>query len=129
MASYKFVTHWRFEAPIAAVWEEITRSERWPEWWSSVESVVELRKGDANGEKPTRLEGIASGELSGRGRWLLVDESPGVIKVRYDWEVDANKLWMRALAPIARRIFEWNHDFVMNQGFNGLNDRLLHRTV
>ena len=149
MPAYTFVTHWRFEAPIAVVWDEIQHSERWPQWWPSVMAVTELQKGDERGvgavrrfrwrgalpytltfdmkttivERPVRLEGIATGELSGRGRWTLINEGSAT-SVRYDWEVDANKLWMRLLHPIARRLFEWNHDIVMKRGQEGLRAKL-----
>src|SRR5262245_32777548 len=49
MAAYRFVTNWRLDAPIDAVWNEIYASERWPEWWSSVLSVVVVRDGDERG--------------------------------------------------------------------------------
>jgi hypothetical protein len=31
---------------------------------------------------------------------------------------------MNALAPIARPVFEWNHDYVMHRGGEGLKARL-----
>jgi uncharacterized protein YndB with AHSA1/START domain len=151
MAAYRFVTTWHLEAPITAVWDEIYASERWPEWWPSVLSVVVLQNGDDHGvgavrrytwrgalpykltfdmtttavEKPVRLEGSARGELSGRGCWTLADAG-GATTVCYDWQVDANKLWMRVVSPLARRLFEWNHDVVMDRGLEGLRTRLTH---
>src|SRR5262245_27117353 len=109
MSGYKFVTNWRMEAPVAAVWEEIHHSEHWPAWWSSVLAVAELRKGDDNGlgsvrrytwrgalpykltfdmqttrvEKHSRLEGIATGQLSGNGRWTFSSDG-AFTNVRYD---------------------------------------------
>ena len=147
--SYKFVTHWRFEASAERVWDEIYHSERWPQWWKAVESVVELRHGDEAGvgsvrrytwrgalpyrlafdmqttaiEPHVRLEGRANGELAGWGCWTLSRESSSTL-VRYDWEVETNKAWMRILSPIARPLFEWNHDTVMRWGFEGLVKRL-----
>jgi len=152
MAGYRFVTNWRLDAPVAAVWEEINHSERWPQWWQSVLAVVELQKGDETGvgsvrrytwrgalpykltfdmrttvvEKHARLEGVATGELSGHGCWTFAGQG-SVTTVRYDWEVDANKAWMRLLSPIARPLFEWNHDIVMNRGLEGLTSRLVRR--
>ena len=74
-------------------------------------------------EKYDRIEGVATGELSGHGLWTFVSEGSST-KVRYDWEVDANKRWMQWLSPVARPLFEWNHDFVMNRGLEGLTSRL-----
>jgi hypothetical protein len=149
VASYKFVTNWQLDAPVATVWDHIHHSERWPQWWPSVVSVVEIQKGDETGvgsvrrytwrgalpyrltfdmrttlvKRHERLEGVATGELSGQGRWALSSEG-SVTRVRYDWEVDANKAWMRLLSPIARPLFEWNHDVVMNRGLEGLTAQL-----
>ena len=149
MSSYKFVTNWRFHAPLPRVWEEITQSERWPEWWKAVASVVELKAGDADGvgsirrytwrgalpyqlrfdmtttrvDKHFQLAGEATGELTGRGLWTFAGVE-GATHVRYDWEVDVTKAWMRILSPVARPLFEWNHDVVMNWGFEGLSSRL-----
>lgn len=149
MNAYKFVTIWRVEAPIESVWNEIYHSDKWPKWWKGVESVVEVRKGDESGvgsvrrytwksklpyrlsfdmetvrvEPPTLLEGIASGELQGRGLWQLSANGRETI-VRYDWSVDTTKRWMNLVAPIARPLFEWNHNVVMNWGAMGLENRL-----
>lgn len=149
MANYCFVTNWTFEAPLEEVWEEIHRPGSWPEWWKSVVSTDELAPGDNAGmgavwrytwrgrlpytltfemrttlvEKFARLEGKASGELAGRGVWQFT-RAGAQTRVRYDWEVEATKWWMRLLSPIARPLFEWNHDFVMRDGYQGLAQRL-----
>jgi hypothetical protein len=154
MRAYKFVTIWRVAAPIESVWNEIYRSGEWPTWWKGVESVLEVRKGDERGvgsvrrytwksklpyrlsfdmetirvEPPTLLEGIASGELQGRGLWQLSADGDETI-VRYDWSVDTTKRWMNLVAPIARPLFEWNHNVVMNWGAAGLEKRLGARVV
>ncbi|HET9793614.1 MAG TPA: SRPBCC family protein [Thermoanaerobaculia bacterium] len=149
MADYAFITQWWFDAPIERVWETIRQAERWPSWWRSVAAVEKVSPGDASGvgevrrftwrgrlpyslsfqmkttrvEAPTTLEGVATGELEGTGRWRLAPESGGTA-VRYDWNVRATKLWMRLLAPLARPLFVWNHDAVMRDGERGLR-RLL----
>lgn len=149
MSTYRFVTHWRFQAPLDRVWEEIYHSERWPEWWKAVESVVAVKSGDDRGvgairrytwkgalpyrlrfdmrttrvEPCTHLEGVAEGELSGCGRWHFSAQE-STTRVRYDWEVDATKPWMRLLHPVLRPLFEWNHDTVMRWGEEGLVRRL-----
>jgi hypothetical protein len=149
MKDYKFVTIWRVKAPIETVWNEIYHSSEWPSWWKGVESVAELRKGDDMGvgtiqrytwksklpyrlsfnmetiriEPPLLLEGIATGELQGRGLWQL-SNNDGETIVRYDWTVETTKLWMNLLSPIARPLFEWNHNVVMSWGAKGLEQRL-----
>ena len=149
MKIYNFVTIWRVEAPIESVWNEIYHATDWPTWWKGVESVSELHKGDEKGiggihrytwkstlpyrlsfnmqtvrvEPPVLLEGIATGELQGRGQWQLSTEGSETV-VRYDWRVETTKLWMNVLSPLARPLFEWNHDVVMNWGAEGLSRRL-----
>jgi hypothetical protein len=69
------------------------------------------------------IEGHATGELAGRGCWSL-DHADGVTRVEYVWEVATTKLWMRVLSPVARPVFAWNHDVVMDWGREGLMKRL-----
>ena len=44
--------------------------------------------------------------------------------VRYDWNVETTKRWMNLVSPIARLLFEWNHNVVMGWGAQGLARRL-----
>jgi hypothetical protein len=74
-------------------------------------------------ERPTMIEARADGELTGLGRWTLTPTPTGTA-VRYDWNVEATRWWMRALAPVARPIFAWNHDVIMRWGLEGLRRRL-----
>lgn len=145
MAEYAFVTTWRIEAPIEKVWDAIYHADRWPSWWKGVESVVKVAAGDDQGvgsirrytwksrlpyrlvfemrttrvEKPVALEGEATGELTGTGRWQLSQDG-GITTARYFWNVRTTQAWMNLLAPLARPIFAWNHDIVMRQGGQGL---------
>lgn len=154
MASYDFVTIWRIEAPIEQVWKEIYYTEHWPDWWKGVISVEELKEGDDLGvgsirrytwrtklpyklifdietvkvEPMTYLEGRSSGELDGNGIWQLTEDEQHTI-VRYDWQVNTTKLWMNILAPIARPLFEWNHNIVMRWGAESLAKRLGVRVI
>jgi uncharacterized protein YndB with AHSA1/START domain len=145
MPGYEFLTTWVLEAPRERVWDAIRESEKWPEWWRGVERVVEVEPGDDEGigqlsrytwrsklpyelefemrttrvERPRLLEGQASGELSGIGRWRLYEED-GTTAVIYEWNVATTKRWMNAVAPLLRPAFEWNHDWVMGHGGTGL---------
>lgn len=145
MNQYALVTHWHLTAPIDVVWDAIHEVEDWPQWWRYVRAVVELQKGDANGvgavrrftwtsrlpyaltfemraavvERPTFMEGIALGDLSGHGRWRLSSEG-ATTRVRYEWTVGTTKPWMNALAPLMAPVFRWNHGQVMAEGGRGL---------
>jgi hypothetical protein len=70
-------------------------------------------------EKPHLLEGDASGELAGIGRWRLFEHA-GVTAVLYEWNVRTTRAWMNFFAPFARPIFAVNHDYVMRNGGHGL---------
>ncbi len=149
MAEYSFKTIWEFNSPIEKVWDEIYHPEIWPEWWDYVERAVEIKKGDGLGvgslwiyrwktrlyysftfyvetylvEPPNKLEGNASGDLEGKGKWAL-SEKDGITTVTYEWNVKTNKSWMNLLAPIAYPFFKWNHKTVMDNGYKGLKTRL-----
>ncbi|HEX7058241.1 MAG TPA: SRPBCC family protein [Solirubrobacterales bacterium] len=151
MTEYSFLTTWLLDSPREPVWEAIYDQERWPEWWQGVEEAEEVRpgSGDDNGvgtisrmvwksllpyrvefevttsrvERPHLMEGHAVGELTGTGRWRLF-ERDGVTAVLYEWNVATTKAWMNLFAPVARPFFEWNHDWVMARGGEGIS-RLL----
>jgi uncharacterized protein YndB with AHSA1/START domain len=145
MASYSFLTTWLLESAREPVFEAIHDQERWPQWWRGVEEAEEIRPGDGDGvgsvsrlvwrsrlpyriefevttkrvERPHLMEGEAVGELAGTGRWRLF-ERDGVTAVLYEWNVSTTKAWMNLVAPVARPIFEWNHDWVMARGGEGV---------
>ena len=147
---FQFVTQWQIPAPQQRVWDELMAPQQWPSWWRGVQRVELLRHGrDALGtgavrrytwqsrlpyrltfvmetteiEPCSRIEGRATGELEGRGCWQLRPEGDAT-HVRYDWQVFINKPWMQWLAPLARPLFAWNHDVVMDWGRQGLIQRL-----
>jgi uncharacterized protein YndB with AHSA1/START domain len=145
VSRYRFLTTWCLEASIEPVWEAIHDSARWPQWWRGVEKVVELEPAGEDGtgqlarytwksrlpyelefemrttrvERPHSLEGLASGELEGSGRWRVFERG-GTTAVLYEWDVRTTRQWMNLLAPVARPIFGWNHDYVMRNGAEGL---------
>ena len=138
---YRFITVWNIEAPIEEVCEAIYHSLNWPQWWRNVVSVEEIARGDARGigsvrrytwrgrlpyrltfdirvthtEPLTAIEGIASGDVVGHGRWSFTSDGT-VTTVRYEWQVHTTPVWMNLLALFARPFVKWNHDAVMQQG-------------
>jgi uncharacterized protein YndB with AHSA1/START domain len=145
MAEYRFLTTWLIEADRRRVWDAIYESERWPEWWRGVLETERLAEGDEDGvgqvgryvwksklpyklefrmrtthvEAPHLLEGEASGELAGTGRWRFFEQD-GVTAVIYEWNVRTTRPWMNLLAPVGRPLFAINHDWVMRNGGEGL---------
>jgi uncharacterized protein YndB with AHSA1/START domain len=154
VTEYAFVSRWRLEVPIDAVWDAIYHSETWPTWWHDVLRVEVLEPGDERGlgavrrytwrtalpysfvfetrttrvEAPAVLEAQAFGELIGMGRWQLTMEG-GLTHVRYDWNVRTAKQWMNVLAPLLRPAFSWNHATVMRHGGQDLARHLSARLV
>jgi uncharacterized protein YndB with AHSA1/START domain len=148
MPSYSFLTTWCLEAPREPVWDAIWESERWPEWWRGVVGAKTMVEGDEDGIgqvghytwrsrlpydlefemtttrvlKPHLLEGQAQGELAGTGLWRLFEQDGDtpVTAVVYEWNVSTTKPWMNVFGPIARPVFEWNHDWVMRNGGEGM---------
>lgn len=149
MARYEFLTTWLLRAPRTEVWDAIQDTAAWPQWWRGVESVLELDGGDGNRvgsryrvrwrsfvpyavqfdfevervELPLLMSGRATGDLDGAGIWRLYEQDD-VTAVTYDWRVATTKPWMNLVGPLARPVFEWNHDWVMARGGEGLAARL-----
>jgi Polyketide cyclase / dehydrase and lipid transport len=147
VARYSFLTTWVLGAPaeIGRVFDALHDSVAYPTWWKGVQAVERLEEGDADGvgaldryvwksklpyelefqsrtvrvERPYLMEGEASGELEGTGRWRLW-ENPAGVCVTYEWNVGTTAPWMNLLAPIAKPVFAWNHDYVMRNGGEGL---------
>ena len=145
MAEFRFITEWRIDAPLADVCDAISQCLDWPAWWKGVKKVEKLESGDARGigsvyrftwrgRIPYRftfdmcvtdfvpfalLEGQATGEVIGTGRWDFFREDD-VTMVRYRWHIRTNRLWMNLIAPIASPVFRWNHHQVMRQGAEGM---------
>ena len=63
--------------------------------------------------------GSAVGELEGQGVWRLFEDL-GVTAVVYDWKVPTTKRVDEPAVPVARPVFEYNHDVVMRWGGEGL---------
>ena len=147
-AAYRFLTTWILDAPRADVWDAIHAVERWPAWWRGVEAVEQLASGEPDGigsvyrhrwrsvlpytvtfdmetlavEPPRLLEGRATGELEGIGRWRFHEGA--ATAVTYEWAVQTTRPWMNALAPVGRPVFVWSHNAVMRWGGECLARRL-----
>jgi hypothetical protein len=137
------------ETSRAAAWEVLQDPLTWPQWWRGVVRVSELDGGDSERvgsryriawrsripyelefdfivhgvDPPCCMEGAAEGDLAGNGRWRLFEQD-GVTAVLYEWNVRTTKGWMNLVGPLARPVFERNHDLVMRWGGEGLARRL-----
>ena len=88
-------------------------------WRSRIPYDLEFEFQVERTDAPHEMEGEATGELTGRGHWRLYEEA-GVTAVTYEWNVHTTKAWMNVLAPVARPLFEYNHNVVMRWGGEGL---------
>jgi hypothetical protein len=149
MAGYEFLSTWLLRAPREEVWAGIQDAAAWPSWWRGVISSEEIAAGDLDGvgrryrvrwrsaipyavefeftvdevDAPSYMAGRAVGGLEGTGVWRLLERGD-LTCVTYDWRVRTTKTWMNLVAPIARPVFKWNHDWVMARGGEGLARRL-----
>ena len=145
--SFRLPTEWRVPGTVERACEVLSAPERFPDWWGDVYLSVEVldRGGPderarirAKGrlpyevvwtgrivedERPRRWVIEATGDLEGRGEWRLSQEG-GEVRIHYDWRVRAEKPWMRALAPLLRPLFAWNHRWAMARGEEGLRRKM-----
>ncbi|RUS45712.1 polyketide cyclase [Cohnella sp. AR92] len=145
---YSFETNWEFEADIRQVWSYIGGVE-YGAWWPGVRTELVHKspspfgignkyKFDIRTKLPYTLTFVAevaarrvpeslairaTGDLEGRGAWTL-EQAGDVAQVRYVWQVNVTKPWMRMLGPALRPLFIWNHDQVMREGAKGLANAL-----
>ena len=141
---YLFVDEWDVAAPREAVFDAIADARSYPRWWRPVyvdvdaEGEPELGKTSRQHfkgrlpyhlhtrstivrlEPPHVIEGEVDGDLRGNGRWTLTDLPDGGTHVRFDWRVHADKPLLRALTPILRPAFRWNHAWAIARAREGL---------
>lgn len=138
LTSYHFITELSVVAPVADVYSTLVRPEWWLDRWSDATAVRRVQEGDPSGvgtrfdaevraplgyrlraqietveaNPPTHLRMIASGDVEGVGIWQLV-HTDGLTHVTFAWAVRTTPVWMNALAPIARPVFERSHHAVI----------------
>jgi hypothetical protein len=146
-ARYHFISTFSLTSEIEAVWGTLLSIEAWPTWWKGLRRVDVVRAGSGGGgvgaiyrnhvrapsgyrfvydtevvetERLRRIDVRSSGDIVGRGRFLLAEAPHGGTDVSFAWLVETPKWWMSMLAPIARPAFTWNHDRLMTDFGRGL---------
>jgi len=147
---FVLISRWRLDCPAAAAWDLLTDLEAWPRWWPEVLQAEVLHRAPVGqpGTRArltwrTRLgyrlqiavtntrrqrqpdgraeiEGRSEGDLLGRGLWVLEPVAGRHVDVTYRYEVELARGWMRAAAPLLRRVFAWNHFALMSSGAAGM---------
>lgn len=69
---------------------------------------------------------VADGGFVGTGAWTFA-QSGETVRITYDWRVCAEHPAMRALGPVLRPLFVWNHDWAMARGERGLRAEVARR--
>jgi quercetin dioxygenase-like cupin family protein/uncharacterized protein YndB with AHSA1/START domain len=143
MRPYLFVDEWDVAAPPEAVFDAIADSRSYPEWWRPVYREVEADGPPGLGiaarhhfkgrlpyhlrtravivdfDPPRRVVADVDGDLRGRGTWTFT-AIPGGTHVRFDWQVFADRKLLRALTPVLRPMFRWNHNWAIARAMEGL---------
>jgi polyketide cyclase/dehydrase/lipid transport protein len=143
---FDFLDEWRVAAPLEAVGAVLREVETWPRWWPVVRRVSLLSRDSGSAVWQFRfrtrlpydiefaaevldedpLSGVqvrVTGRLAGEGGWRAEPVQGGTL-VRFDWWVRPQLAWMRAVAPLARPVFSWNHRSLMAEGAFGLARQL-----
>jgi hypothetical protein len=140
---YHLVSQWRVPGALQDVAAILREPRDLVRWWPEVYLDIQVENQDAGG-KVVRVHSRgrlpytlrwsfrevearwphgatieAWGDLAGRGVWTLVQEGPDV-RATYDWQVRAEKAWLRQLSPILKPLFTWNHRWAMAKGEAGL---------
>jgi hypothetical protein len=92
-------------------------------WRSRIPYELEFEFAVRELDEPCSMSGEATGALTGSGHWRLFEQD-GVTAVTYEWNVCTAKAWMNVLGPVAKPVFEYNHNVVMRWGGEGLARRL-----
>lgn len=148
-AKYHFITSFRVARDRSEVWSILDDPESWPQWWRWLRLVEILDRGDDDGLgaiirnavgtplgyrltydatirrriEPALLDFDASGDLVGRGQFLIDQDGEHETTVAFNWLVETPKWWMNLTAPLARPVFSWNHDRLMTDFARGLAAR------
>jgi uncharacterized protein YndB with AHSA1/START domain len=143
MRPYVFVDEWDVAAPPEAVFAAIADARTYPEWWRPVyldvdaDGPAELGKESRQHFKgrlpyhlhtrsrvvaldpPRTVTADVDGDLRGRGTWTLTPTATGT-HVRFDWQVHADRKLLKALTPVLRPVFRWNHNWAIARAMEGL---------
>jgi carbon monoxide dehydrogenase subunit G len=140
---YVFVDEWDVAAPQEAVFAALSDMASYPVWWRRVHLSAQADGPVAIGsvarqhftgrlpytlrtttrvvelERPRLLAVDVDGHLRGHGRWTLTPTGGGT-RVRFDWQVDAERLLLRVLTPLLRPALRRNHAWAIARAREGL---------
>jgi uncharacterized protein YndB with AHSA1/START domain len=148
MISYHFTSEWRFNTSANRIWNAVKDVEAIPDWWpgikrvkikgnyktvekgSVIEVIVKGLLGDFNLTfeiiwielwKEARFK--SSGDLDGFALWTLEEEEEST-KARLIWDVTTTGRLLNFLGLFLKPLLAWNHNRVMNAGYQALKNRI-----
>ena len=143
---YHFLTHWTVRSSVQEVSDILGDAPGLARWWPSVYLGVQIvEPGEANGlhrrvavytkgwlpytllwhfrvidvRSPHGFSIAAEGDFVGRGDWTFTQRGDDVL-VNYDWRIRAEKPLLRALTPLLKPLFAFNHRWAMERGQRSL---------
>ncbi|MDB5799283.1 MAG: hypothetical protein JWL63_222 [Rhodocyclales bacterium] len=147
---FVLISQWQLACNARQIWALLDDIGEWPRWWPEVMRAATLHAGNDDGTgklvelvwrtpllyrlnlqiartraaPPFELEGSVTGDLDGRGLWILTPHGDDAVIVTYRWDVRLSRPWMRRFAALLRPVFAWNHFQVMRSGAHGMAKRL-----
>ncbi len=139
-----FVDEWDVDAPREAVFDAIADARSYPRWWRPVYIDVEADGEPALGKEsrqhfkgrlpyhlhtrsriveldaPHVVAGEVDGDLRGFGRWTLTENPAAARTCASTGACYADKPLLRALTPVLRPAFRWNHAWAIARAMEGL---------
>jgi len=139
---YHFVSQWRVRGTVQEVTDILRSGRDLPQWWPAVYlDAQEIDPGDANGvgytvavytkgwlpytlrwtaksveaRHPYGYTLEASGDFVGRGDWKFEPDGE-YVNITYDWQIRTDKALLRYGAFILGPLYEFNHQWAMQQG-------------
>jgi len=150
---YVFTDEWDVAAPIEDVFAGLSDVTSYPQWWTP--TYLEASSDDPPGPgrvsrerfkgrlpytlattstltawEPPRGFGVeVVGDLRGTGRWTLTERDGGLVHVRFDWRVHADRAFLRVLTPVLKPLFRWNHAQAIKAAMAGLEPWARRRAI
>lgn len=143
---FEFLDRWTVPLRIEDVFDLLARPRYYPLWWHG--GFVACRSADPGEpavgkratlvvkgflpyeltmttqavalERPARILADSSGELVGRGEWILRPTSDGGTYCEFDWQVEVTRPLERRAAPVLGLLLSWNHGWTMRLGRRGI---------
>lgn len=149
MKEYRFVDHWRINAPIDEVYAHVAEPRTYSRWWPSYDGVrvlkdvpfphiggqvemivrspfryhLRLEVETAEADPPCYLKTVSRGQLAGTGIWEFAQEGE-TTTATWTWIVRSDHPMLNRFEWIAKPLFTLSHVLASRKGHRGLK-RLL----